>query len=127
MLQAAVTFPVIRQTSNLKPSGIMKNILSLSLCLTLVACSSGLPELKYADGSTRIPINLKPIPLQNTTQPAATAQSTKPGDTSAAAVVEAAKPAAKHGCRRPQEKAIGFEGLEKVQSTDQQSKLTFYH
>jgi hypothetical protein len=44
----------------------MKTILLLSILLMLTACAPGLPELKYADGSRRIPINPHPIPRSQT-------------------------------------------------------------
>jgi hypothetical protein len=128
-LRAAIAYPAFRQTRNLEQRGIMKNILSLSLCLTLAACGSGLPELKYADGSSRIPVNPKPIPLTNVNQPAAISQPDKQGDASASAITDPVKPAAKHGCRRPQEKypAIGFQGMDKVQYADQKNQPIFFH
>jgi hypothetical protein len=131
-LQAVSACPAFRQTSNLEQSGIMKNIILLSFSLTLVACSSGLPELKYADGSARIPVNPKPIPLTNPSQSTAITQADKPGDVPVPAATDTAKPAAKHGCRRPQEKekAIGFEGFkgfDMAQYADPQNQLISFH
>lgn len=76
----------------------MKTIPLLATLLMLSACTSGLPELKYADGSKRIPVNPQPPPRPNApTLAAAAAAATPPPastpDATAAAITQATPPA----------------------------------
>jgi hypothetical protein len=108
---------------------IMKNILLLSACLTLTACASGLPELKYADGSMRIPVNPKPIERQNTGQSTAVADVIKPSAAQVTVTVNATKPVTKHGCKRPQQnaQAVGFKDLDQFQNVGRKNQPEFDH
>lgn len=74
----------------------MKTVTLLSVLLMLTACAPGLPELKYADGSRRIPINPHPISRPAKAAPAAPA---------AFAAVEAGEAATKNRCSRRKDKA----------------------
>jgi hypothetical protein len=101
----------------------MKTILLLSMFLMLTACAPGLPELKYADGSRRIPINPHPIRQPNnapkkdpaafaTAAPSAMPQAppsmAQATQTWTSAALDVPKPAPKVRCvRRKQSAAAG--------------------